>query len=42
MHLELIEAATKTDFDRVIEVQKEIELLVEKHSNLKAIDLDFI
>ena len=42
MHLKLQEAATKADFDRIMEAQREMELLIEKHSKLKAIDLDSI
>ena len=42
MHLKLKETATKVDFDRIIITQKEMELLVEKHSKLKAVDLDSI
>ena len=42
MHVELQNAASVADFDKIMNIKNEIELLVEKYPNLKSIDLDSI
>ena len=42
MHLELQNAASVADFDKIINIKNEIELLLEKCPNLSSIDLDMI
>ena len=40
MHVELEIAASVTDFDKIMNIKNEMELLVEKYPMLKSIDLD--
>ena len=42
MHVELQIAGSATDFDKIMNIKNEMELLVEKYPNLKSIDLDTI
>ena len=42
MHVELEIAASVTDFDKIMNIKNEMELLVEKYPNLKSINLDTI
>ena len=40
MHVELQNAASVADFDKIMNIKNEMELLVEKYPMLKSIDLD--
>ena len=42
MHVELQNATSVADFDKIINIKNEMELLVEKCPNLRSIDLDMI
>ena len=42
MHVELQNAASVADFDKIMNIKNEMELLVEKYSYLKSTDLDTI
>ena len=42
MHTELQNAASVDDFDKIMNIKNEMELLVEKYSYLKSTDLDTI
>ena len=42
MHVELQNAASVAEFDKIMNIKNEMELLVEKYPNLKSIDLDTI
>ena len=40
MHVELQNTASVADFDKIMNIKNEMELLVEKYPNLNSIDLD--
>ena len=40
MHVELQNTASVADFDKIMNINNEMELLAEKYPNLKSIDLD--
>ena len=42
MHVELQNAASVAEFDKIMNIKNEMELLVEKYPNLKSIDLDTV
>ena len=42
MHVELQNAASVAEFDKIMNIKNAMELLVEKYPNLKSIDLDTI
>ena len=42
MHIELLNAASAADFDKIMNIKIEMELFVEKYLDLKSIDLDTI
>ena len=42
MHVELQNAASEADFDKIMNIKNEMELFEEKYPNLKSVDLDAI